>query len=367
VNRPQSLSSNTIVNIGDRLFLKSYRRLRPGTNPELEIGTYLTEVAHFPNCVAVAGALEHISAEGVTTTLALLQAYVANQGDGWAYTLDYLERFLEQWRNVNEPPPEDVHGVYLALIRTLAIRTAQLHLAFASSSGNPAFDPEAVSDEDLESWKARVRDEAGATLELLSQRLGELTLPPRMDARTLIGQREKLVRRIEAISPAAAQAYKMRHHGDFHLGQVLLTKNDFLITDFEGEPGRTFEERRVKHSPLRDIAGMLRSFNYARWTALRSALRGHEDDQRLAPLAEDWEQQVRREFLAAYDEAVRESRFLPPLAKARPLIELFELEKALYELRYELANRPGWAAVPLHGILTLAGIQAARGASARET
>jgi maltose alpha-D-glucosyltransferase/alpha-amylase len=367
VNRPQSLSSNTIVNIGDRLFLKSYRRLRPGTNPELEIGTYLTEVAHFPNCVAVAGALEHISAEGVTTTLALLQAYVANQGDGWAYTLDYLERFLEQWRNVNEPPPEDVHGVYLALIRTLAIRTAQLHLAFASSSGNPAFDPEAVSDEDLESWKARVRDEAGATLELLSQRLGELTLPPRMDARTLIGQREKLVRRIEAISPAMAQAYKMRHHGDFHLGQVLLTKNDFLITDFEGEPGRTFEERRVKHSPLRDIAGMLRSFNYARWTALRSALRGHEDDQRLAPLAEDWEQQVRREFLAAYDEAARESRFLPPLAKARPLIELFELEKALYELRYELANRPGWAAVPLHGILTLAGIQAARGASARET
>ena len=363
VNRPQSLSSNSIVNIGDRLFLKGYRRLRPGVNPELEIGTYLTEVAHFPNCVPVAGALEHVSKEGVTMTLALLQAYVANQGDGWAYTLDYLERFLEQWRNVTEPPPEDVHGAYLALIRTLATRTAQLHLAFASSAGNPDFDPEVVSDADLEGWKARVLEEARATLEQLSQRLGELTLPPRTDARTLIAQREKLVRRIESISLATTRAYKMRHHGDYHLGQVLLTKNDFLIADFEGEPGRTFEERRVKHSPLRDIAGMLRSFNYARWTALRGALRGHEDDHRLAPLAEEWEQQVRREFLAAYDETVHESRLLPSLADVRALMELFELEKALYELRYELANRPGWAAIPLQGILMLAGIQPAGSAS----
>jgi maltose alpha-D-glucosyltransferase/alpha-amylase len=357
IGRPQSLSSNTIVNIADRLFLKAYRRLRAGVNPELEIGTFLTEVAHFPNCVPVAGALEHVSSEGVPTTLALLQAYVANQGDGWAYTLDYLGRFLEQWRTVAEPPPEDVHGAYLALMRTLALRTAQLHLAFSTRTGDAAFDPEPVTDADLQNWKGRVGEEASATLDLLAQRQGELTLPPRTDARTLIGQREKLMARIAACSLAAAPAFKMRHHGDFHLGQVLLTKNDFLITDFEGEPGRTFEERRIKHSPLRDLAGMLRSFNYARWTALRTAVRGHEDDERLAPLAREWEARVRREFLAAYDEGARGNESLPVLAEVHGLLEMFELEKALYELRYELANRPGWAAIPLQGILALSGIR----------
>jgi maltose alpha-D-glucosyltransferase / alpha-amylase len=365
VGRPQALSSNTIVNIGDRLFLKAYRLLRAGVNPELEIGTYLTEVARFPNCVPVAGALEHLSAEGVPTTLALLQAYVANQGDGWTYTLDYLGRFLEQWRSMTEPPPQDVHGAYLALIRTLALRTAQLHEAFSLRTGDSAFDPEPLVDTDLEAWKGRVRDEAAATLEVLGQRLGELTLPPRTDARTLIGQRDKLMARIDACSLAAGQAFKMRHHGDFHLGQVLLTKNDFLITDFEGEPGRTFEERRVKHSPLRDVAGMLRSFNYARWTAFRAAVRGHEDDERLAPLALEWETQVRRAFLAAYDEGTRDNEAMPALAAVRGLLELFELEKALYELRYELANRPGWAAIPLQGILALSGIRSPDDASAQ--
>ncbi|MGQ0751557.1 MAG: maltose alpha-D-glucosyltransferase [Betaproteobacteria bacterium] len=365
VGRPQSLSSNTIVNIGDRLFLKAYRLLRAGVNPELEIGTYLTEIARFPNCVPVAGALEHLSADGVPITLALLQAYVANQGDGWTYTLDYLGRFLEQWRSMTEPPPEDVHGAYLALIRTLALRTAQLHEAFSLRTGNLAFDPEPLADTDLQAWKGRILDEAAATLEVLGQRLGELTLPPRTDARALIAQRDKLMARIDSCSLGPAQAFKMRHHGDFHLGQVLLTKNDFLITDFEGEPGRTFEERRVKHSPLRDVAGMLRSFNYARWTAFRAAVRGHEDDERLAPLAREWEVQVRRAFLAAYDEGARGNESMPALEAVRGLLELFELEKAQYELRYELANRPGWAAIPLQGILALSGIRSPNDASAQ--
>jgi maltose alpha-D-glucosyltransferase/alpha-amylase len=352
----QSQSSNTIVNMGDRLFLKGYRRLRPGVNPEAEIGTFLTEVVRFANCAPVAGALEHVSTDGTLTTLALLQAYVPNQGDGWGYTLNYLERFLEQWRNVEEPPPADVHGAYLALVRTLALRTGELHRAFATRTGDPAFDPEPVTDEDLAAWKHRVQEEAIATIELLAQRLGELTLPPRTDARTLIGQRDKLIARIDACSLATARAVKTRHHGDYHLGQVLLTKNDFLITDFEGEPSRSFEERRVKHSALRDIAGMLRSFNYARWTALRGALRGHEDDERLTPLAADWENRTRSAFLAAYEGAAREGGLFSSLDEVRGLMQLFELEKALYELRYELANRPGWAGIPLQGILALSEI-----------
>jgi maltose alpha-D-glucosyltransferase/alpha-amylase len=353
VSRPQSQSSNTIVTLGERLFLKGYRRVRPGVNPEVEIGRFLTEVARFPNCVPVAGALQYVAADGVPTTLVLLQAYVPNQGDGWAYTLDYLERFLEQWRNVAEPPPDGVHGGYMALMRTLATRTAQLHQAFAVRTGDPAFDPEPVADSDLVEWKKRVREEAAATLELLAQRLGELTLPPRTDARTLIGHREQLMAQIDAYSLTPGRAFKTRHHGDFHLAQVLLTKNDFLITDFEGEPTRTFEERRVKHSALRDLAGMLRSFNYARWTALRRAVRGHEDDERLGPLAREWEAQARREFLAAYDEAARTGGLLASLEEVRGVLELFELEKALYELRYEVTNRPGWVAIPLQGILAL--------------
>jgi maltose alpha-D-glucosyltransferase/alpha-amylase len=353
VSRPQSQSSNTIVTLGERLFLKGYRRLRPGVNPEVEIGRFLTEVAHFPNCVPVAGALQYVAAEGAPMTLALLQAYVPNQGDGWAYTLDYLERFFEQWRSVAEPPPDGVHGGYMALMRTLATRTAQLHQAFALRTGDPAFEPEPVTESDLAQWKQRVRDEADASLELLGQRLRELTLPPRTDARTLIGQREQLMAQIESYSLAPGGVLKTRHHGDFHLGQVLLTKNDFLITDFEGEPTRTFEARRVKHSALRDLAGMLRSFNYARWTALRRGVRGHEDNERLAPLAREWEAQARGEFLAAYGEAARNGGLLTSLDEARGLLELFELEKALYELRYELTNRPGWVAIPLQGILAL--------------
>jgi maltose alpha-D-glucosyltransferase/alpha-amylase len=303
--------------------------------------------------VPVAGAVQYVDAEGMPMTLALLQAYVPNQGDGWAYTLDYLERFLEQWRSVAEPPPDGVHGGYMALMRTLATRTAQLHQAFALRTGDAAFDPEPATETDLAAWKQRVRDEADASLELLGQRLGELTLPPRTDARTLIAQRERLMAQIESYALAPGEVLKTRHHGDFHLGQVLLTKNDFLITDFEGEPTRTFEERRVKHSALRDLAGMLRSFNYARWTALRRGVRGHEDNERLAPLAREWEAQARREFLDGYGAAARSGGLLASLDDAHGLLELFELEKALYELRYELTNRPGWVSIPLQGILAL--------------
>ncbi len=141
-SRPHAQSSNTIVMLGERLFLKGYRRLRPGENPELEVGRFLTEMARFPNCVPVAGAIEYHADDGTVMTVGLLQAYVANQGDGWAYTLDYVERFLEHHRTATEQPPADVHGVYLALAHTLGERTGELHCALASPAGNPAFDPE---------------------------------------------------------------------------------------------------------------------------------------------------------------------------------------------------------------------------------
>ncbi|HSE01222.1 MAG TPA: maltose alpha-D-glucosyltransferase [Burkholderiales bacterium] len=350
VGRPQAQSSNTVVTLGERLFLKGYRRVQPGLNPEFEIGRYLTEQAQFANCVPVAGAIEYVAADGTLMTLGLLEAYVSNQGDGWTYTLDYLGRFFDQPRAAVESPPHDVHGAYLALIRVLGIRTGELHAAFARASGEAAFDPEPVTAEDVAGWKRRVQEEAVTALQLLEKNLNQLVLPAREAATELLAKRKQLVARIESCAPSPGRSLKIRYHGDYHLGQVLIAKNDFRIIDFEGEPARPLTERRAKHSPLRDVAGMLRSFDYARWTAVRAVTPAPQDHDRLAALALGWRDAACRSFLDGYEEATRESGIHGAFAEARPLLELFELEKALYELRYEINNRPGWVHVPLQGI-----------------
>jgi len=352
-SRPHALSSNTIVMLGERLFWKGYRRLRPGENPELEVGRFLTETARFPNCVPVAGAIEYRGADGTPVTIGILQGYVANQGDGWAYTLDYVERFLEDHRTATEPPHADVHGAYLALAETLGQRTGELHCALGVRTGAPAFDPEDIAAEEVEAWKRRTRDEALATLKLLGERVAGLPEPASAEARTLLARTDDVVRHIEAVPAPARAMRKTRFHGDYHLGQVLLANNDFVIIDFEGEPARPLEERRSKGSPLRDVAGMLRSFNYARWAALRRAAQSGDDLARLGPLAAAWESEARAAFLGAYEASVQASGLYGSVEEARALAGLFELEKALYELRYELGNRPDWVGIPLAGILAL--------------
>jgi maltose alpha-D-glucosyltransferase / alpha-amylase len=352
VSIPHGVSSNTIVTLGERMFLKAYRRMRKGVNPEVEIGRFLTEVARFPNCVPLAGIVEHVEKDGGVTTLAILQAYVRNQGDGWTYTLEYLARFFDTHRATAELAP-DVHGAYLALVQTLGIRTAQLHAAFAGSSGNPAFDPEPATAQDFAEWKQRVRDDAAVALDLLTRRLDQLPAAIAGDARELAGGRDRILARIDALQPPHGRVLKTRHHGDYHLGQVLISKNDFIITDFEGEPERTVEERRRKHSPVRDVAGMVRSFSYAAGAGLGRSVESAEDEAKLTPLAADWEAQVRSVFLTAYEETAREAGIYATQADFQALLELFELEKALYELRYELNNRPDWVRWPLAGIKRL--------------
>jgi len=358
VGRPQAQSSNTVVTLGERMFLKAYRRLRRGVNPEFELGRFLTDVARFAHCVPVAGAIEHVTADGAVSALALLQAYVSNQGDGWAYTLEYLGRHFAAMsagtRAPHEAAPADLHGAYVALAGTLGERTAELHRALAAPGGGPAFDPEPVTERDVAAWKGQVRGDALATLELLAKGAERLEDPVREEAKALLKDPRPLLARIDACAPAPGGAHKSRYHGDYHLGQVLLRNNDFVIIDFEGEPARSLEERRAKHSPLRDVAGMLRSFEYARWGALRHAAKGSAE-ARLAPLAATWEAQTRRAFLAAYDAAARGSGVCASLEAARGLLDLFVLEKALYELRYELNHRPDWAAIPLQGIRALLG------------
>jgi maltose alpha-D-glucosyltransferase/alpha-amylase len=359
VARPRGSSSNTVVVIGDRLMLKGYRRLRAGANPELAMGVYLTEVVRFPNCAPLAGALEYIAGDGQTRLLAMLQGYVANQGDGWTHSLEYLQRHLEQHRTApaDDVVPANAHEAYLGLIRVLALRTAELHKALALPSPDSAFSPQALTRADGEAYRQRALNEARDAFGLLTSNLEQVPPADRERASAVLAQREQVLARIESMSSDTPSGLKIRIHGDYHLGQVLVTRNDFVIIDFEGEPGHSLEERCAKHSPLRDVAGMLRSFSYVQHSALRNVVHVESEATKLAPLARAWEIETRAAFLSAYEAAVRGSKLYRPnaLQPGRGMLGLFELEKALYELRYELGNRPAWAGIPLQGILDFGG------------
>ena len=235
------------MSLGERLFLKGYRRVRPGVNPELEIGRFLTEVARFRNCVPLAGALEYTATDGTTITLALLQGYVANQGDGWTYTLGLPGAFPRRAPHAAaQPLPEDVHGAFLALMATLGRRTAELHLALAQRSGDPAFEPEPHRRQRPRRVGRAVADEATQTLDLLERSRDSLPQPRARSGWTLLlAARQRLLARIEAGAGPRIDGLKIRYHGDYHLGQVLLSKNDFVIIDFEGEPARPLAQRRA--------------------------------------------------------------------------------------------------------------------------
>jgi maltose alpha-D-glucosyltransferase / alpha-amylase len=348
-----ALSSNTSVRVGDMFFLKFYRKLQSGLNPELEIGRYLTETVQFPHIVPVAGSIEYRNAEGTPVALALLQSFVTNQGDGWDYTVNYLNRFLQD-RGTSAAAGEDVHGAYVQLVRTLATRTAQLHQALATPTQNPDFAPIPVSEADIRRWRANIGQEARATLDLLARRLAHLPPTVATEGEALLSQREALLQRIETAVAGLPRSQKIRCHGDYHLSQVLLKRNDFIIVDFEGEPGRTMAERREKHSPLRDVATMLRSFSYARWTAfLKSQPQSSEEEQTLRASLDSWERDSRQAFLSAYDSIAQPAGLYDSWDESQGLIQLFELEKALYEVRYELGNRPDWAVIALRSLNAL--------------
>ena len=348
-------TTNTGVALGQRMFLKGFRRVRTGINPDVEVGRFLTEVVHFPNTVPLAGTVDYLASDGTTATLAVLQGYVENQGDAWTYTVEYLERFLEQRRSAKDPAADGVHGAYLALVQTLGVRTAELHRALAMRTDDPAFAPEPIEARDVEVWKKRVVDEAHATLSLLQQRQTEFPEAIRPDVEQLLVLRDTLFQTIEGTPLAGVNELKTRYHGDYHLGQVLLRSNDFVIIDFEGEPARPFSERRAKHSALRDVASMLRSFDYARHAALLHATAHKPDDYaRLDLPASQWERAARAAFLRSYAEEAQKGALYRSFADLRRLLRLFEVEKALYELRYELGTRLDWVLIPLRGLIALA-------------
>src|SRR5699024_8771978 len=261
MGRPATEGTNSTLILDNRLFLKVYRRLREGVNPELEMGRFLTESSPFSNTAPLAGALEYSGPEGTSTTLALLQGFVPNQGDAWNYTVDYLKRYLGC--GLAKPLEEvaielgESEANYMRMMGILGQCTGKLHQALAKETGNPAFDPEPINSSDLISWREHIEGDIEWTLERLARCRSELSEPLHADLNRLLASKEILLQWLSLI-PSEVRAVKTRYHGDYHLGQVLVAENDFIIIDFEGEPARPLAERRIKHSPLRDVAGMLR-------------------------------------------------------------------------------------------------------------
>ncbi len=350
-------SSNVSFIVGEQLFLKAYRRLRGGAHPEWELGRFLTERSPCSAVAPTAGAivLERPSAE--PTTVAIVQAAVRNQGDGWKYTLRYLERSLDDAlaRATDGQIGAGDHSSYLLLVNALAARTADFHRALTVKTGDPSFDPEPFTSARLAEWVAAIGSELDATLYTLRARRTELPVQAREAASLTLESAQRLRGVIDKHAAGSTTSLAIRLHGDYHLGQVLITRNDFVITDLEGEPGRSLAERRRKHTVLKDFAAMRRSFDYARVVAAEHfAAKPRSGVADIRTFLEDWRAQVHAAFRDAYRSAIGDCPAFPrDRVEEDRLLVLATIERLLYEVRYELANRPELVRVPLTDLTAL--------------
>jgi maltose alpha-D-glucosyltransferase/alpha-amylase len=356
VRTPALEQSNTAVFFGAKLFLKGYRRMRAGVNPELELGRFLTEASPFPNISPVLGAVEYFEpGSDEPVTLAVLQKFVENQGDLWAGICDHLGRMLSMPKAHAEGQGVETvaSDFHLARMALLGRRVGEMHVALGQRTGDAAFDPEPVAASDLANWKAAIGRELEATFGMMRGAIDAMPEKSREQLAPLLQRRERMRARVRALEVPLAGLAKSRFHGDLHLGQVLVAQDDFVIVDFEGEPERSLEERRAKASVLRDVAGMVRSFSYAARAAALRGEPGSVTEEGLKALAA-WEGEARHFFLEGYRKATAGLATVPQAdAGFQALLDLFLIEKALYELRYEIANRPDWIEIPLRGLLEL--------------
>lgn len=347
--------SNTSVRVGKEMILKAYRRVQSGVHPELEIGRFLTDVAHYPNAAPLLGTLEIHADSDQPTALAILQGYIHNQGDGWSYTLEYLSRYLDDRRFEDQDgrAEEADHTAFMELMHTLGRRIAELHHAFATPTEDPAFQAEKIESKDLEHWHRSIWEyvtEAKASLEKLAGR--EDLITENIDK--LRAQWPRLEQTLKDLMPKSLTALKTRTHGDLHLGQVLVAENDFFLVDFEGEPLRPISERRAKHIPLRDLSGMLRSLDYAAHMATYTHNQRYsgETSELAYKLTREWHQMAHQSVLDGYQEGIQGCPSAPEHhSEFNRLAAIFNLEKACYELVYETNNRPRWSDVPIAGLI----------------
>ncbi len=365
--------SNNSVIFGERLMLKVFRRLEEGVNPELEVGRFLTEKTSFTQIAQLAGSLEYRRGKGEPVTIAILQGYVPNQGDAWQYTLTTLAHYFTSPDLAGVDPPASPRSIvegskqepsdfavktiggYLDSARLLGRRTAELHAALSSDPTDPAFTPERISPGDQRSIYQSLSGLSLRATDLLRTQLSRLPTDARDDGRKVLDLEPRIAYILRSFLARRLNTTRIRVHGDYHLGQVLYTGHDFVIIDFEGEPTRSLYERRLKRLALRDVAGMLRSFSYASQAALRSKEISAEQLPALQGWARFWVDSVSAAFLKSYLATAGNASSWVPQSQDDLELQLTTmlLEKALYELRYELNLRPDWVRIPLRGILDL--------------
>jgi maltose alpha-D-glucosyltransferase / alpha-amylase len=373
--------SNSSAVYSDRFILKLFRRIEAGVNPDLEIGRFLTSHERFSHVPPLAGWLDYRSGSGDRRNIAVLQGFVPNEGDAWHFTRAELERFLENAATRSDSPaatattldkllalPEpdplaaELIGHYLDVARLMGKRVAELHLALASTADDPDFAPEPYSALYQRSTFQSMRNLLARVMRALSSRTSIVPKDLREQAQLIASRQSDIAARFDAFLRIRTSIVRMRIHGDLHLGQLLYTGRDFAIIDFEGEPARPLSERRLKRAALRDVAGMLRSFHYAALTSTIDQLKigalGKFDFAGMDPWAKFWRTWVSWAFLKGYLESAGPAPFIPESHdELRILLDAFVMDKAIYELDYELNNRPDWLLVPLLSIGQLLGLE----------
>src|SRR5579862_5049793 len=376
---PSPLGGNynhSSLTFGGRFFMKVFRKIEPDRSPELEVQQFLTLKAGFRNAPRVAGWLDYCVSMQEPMTIGILEGHIQHEATGWQYTMDSLSLFFERALaappdaagiSTTEPfpipprvetPPAAVEllGDYVGMVRLLGKRTAEMHLALASRDDDPAFAPEPFTDFYRHSLYHGMLVLSMRTFELLkSTQLPDDTRP---DAARLLEREADLNARLQALRDRRVNVTRIRHHGDYHLGQVLHTGKDFVVVDFEGDPHRTVGQRRIKACPLRDVASMLRSLDYAAHSALHNQIPGviapQDAAESLHGWATFWSRWAGALFLAGYLDTAGRPSFLPATVDdMRLLLRFYLLERALTELRHELTQRPDWVRIPVHGLLEI--------------
>jgi maltose alpha-D-glucosyltransferase/alpha-amylase len=348
--------SNTTALVDRNYVVKVLRRVQDGLNPEVEVGRFLTDEVDFQNAPALYGSVELVDGEHLAT-VAVVHAFIENQGDAWTVTNAYLDRFVEAQRLLasDDPAAGNEQAAYLLRVQQIGRQLAKLHLALASRDDIADFAPEPIARAAAAGWIDQVVAQAQSVFAELRRRSGEFKPAEQDLIGSLLGHEAALKRRLTELLPDDVAAMKIRHHGDLHLGQMLWVKDDVYILDFEGEPRRPIAERRRKAPAARDVAGVIRSIDYSVTAALERATRLQPDEGgHLTSALERWREQSSLAFWDAYRTGMTDGRLWPSDGvQTDRLLDFFLLEKAIYEIGYELANRPDWLRVPLAGTLRI--------------
>ncbi len=368
--------SNTSIIYGDRFILKLFRKIEAGVNPDIEIGTFLTDRG-FRHTPAVLGKIEYAKNDGNVYAAAILQKFVRNRGDAWKYTLESLSEFFDRALATGERPPTlpsyhpmqlaregvaprfgELLGEYVESADLLGRRTAEMHAALADPQGGSDFAPDAFTAADGLKLYEEMTGQADIAFELLRRKQAVLRDTAADDARMVLRMEDRVTERFLPLRDQPITSERIRFHGDYHLGQVLYTGTDFMIIDFEGEPARPLSERRSKTLAMRDVAGMVRSFQYAAYAAAFGKFAGIPTisgiTQTIESWATFWTACISAAYLTGYFRAVEGLAFVSSNVEERRVVfDSFLLQKALYEVAYELNNRPDWVRIPLRGILNL--------------